>query len=497
MTDIQDENTLIRLRRDKLQKLRDQQKAYPNNFKREHMADSLHAEFDQFSKQELAEKEKQHVSVAGRIMLKRVMGKASFMSLQDVSGTIQLYFRKNDLADGFFDEVCDWDIGDIIGAKGYLFKTNTGELSVHVESAALLTKNLRPLPEKFHGLQDTETKYRQRYIDLMMDKASRDKFIIRSKTIDFVRQYLAKQGFLEVETPMMHVLAGGALAKPFATHHNALDMPLYMRIAPELYLKRLLVGGFDKVFEINRNFRNEGLSTRHNPEFTMLEYYEAYATYEDAMNNCEDMLRNLVEHVLGSSTFECQGEHYDFSQPFTRMSVTDAILHFNSEISESDLDNIETMKAHAQRLGIKLEQSWGLGKIHIEIFEETAEHELIQPTFITQYPAEVSPLARRNDHNAEITDRFELFIGGRELANSFSELNDADDQAERFKAQVAAKDSGDDEAMAYDEDYIQALEYGMPPAAGVGIGIDRLVMLLTDSPAIRDVILFPHMRPKK
>lgn len=496
MTEERDENSLVALRREKLAKLRAEKKAYPNDFKREHLAGALHQNFDQFSKQELADKDKINVSVAGRVMLKRVMGKAAFMTLQDMSGTMQLYLRKNDLPEGFFDEASDWDIGDIVGANGTMFKTNTGELSVHVESAKLLTKNLRPLPEKFHGLQDTETKYRQRYIDLMMNKEARNKFMIRSKTVDYIREYLLGHGFMEVETPMMHVLPGGALAKPFATHHNALDMPLYMRVAPELYLKRLLVGGFDRVFEINRNFRNEGLSTRHNPEFTMLEFYEAYATYENAMDHCEQMLRGVVQATLNTLQVDYQGEQYDFSKPFVRMSVTEAILHYNDDIPESDLDDKQKMTAHALRLGVKVGDNWGLGKIQIEVFEESAEHLLKQPTFITQYPAEVSPLARRNDGNPEITDRFELFIGGRELANSFSELNDAEDQAERFKVQAQAKALGDDEAMAYDEDYIHALEYGMPPAAGVGIGIDRLVMLLTDSPSIRDVILFPHMRPK-
>ncbi|PIQ43925.1 MAG: lysine--tRNA ligase [Gammaproteobacteria bacterium CG11_big_fil_rev_8_21_14_0_20_46_22] len=494
--EILDENTLVAIRREKLNGLRQAKKAYPNTFRREHFAADLHTAYDQYSKEALAEQDRVAVTVAGRIMLKRLMGKAAFMTIQDMSAPIQLYLRQNDLPEGAFDEVKEWDIGDIVGAKGYLFKTNTGELSVHVEEAVLLTKNLRPLPEKFHGVTDTEIKYRQRYLDLMMSEASRNKFILRSKTIDYIRHFLLKRRYIEVETPMMHVLAGGALAKPFATHHNALDMPLYMRIAPELYLKRLLVGGLERVFEINRNFRNEGLSTRHNPEFTMLEFYEAYATYEDTMAICETMLRGLVESVTGKTTLDYQGDTFDFAKPFRRMSVSDAVLHYNPDIKACDIQKLDAMKAHAKRLKIKLEDSWGLGRIHIEIFEETAEHQLKQPTFITQYPAEMSPLARRNDENPEITDRFELFIAGRELANSFSELNDAEDQAERFKAQMAAKASGDDEAMAYDEDYVTALEYGMPPAAGVGIGIDRLVMLLTDSPSIRDVILFPHMRPK-
>lgn len=492
-----DENSLIAARREKLQALRAQKKAYPNDFKREHFAEDLQLAYSQYSKETLAEMDRVVVTVAGRMMLKRIMGKAAFMTIQDMTGPIQLYLRNNDLPEGFFNEAKEWDMGDIVGAKGYLFKTNTGELSVHVEEAVLLTKNLRPLPEKFHGLADTETKYRQRYLDLMMNSDARNKFKLRSKIVDYIRHFLIERRFTEVETPMMHTLAGGALAKPFSTHHNALDIPLYMRIAPELYLKRLLVGGLERVFEINRNFRNEGLSTRHNPEFTMLEFYEAYATYDDTMDTCEAMLRGLVETVIGKTTVDYQGDTFDFAAPFRRLTVCEAILHYNPEIKADDLNNMALMKAHAERLKIKVEKGWGLGRIQIEVFEETAEHQLKQPTFITQYPAEVSPLARRNDDNPEITDRFELFIAGRELANSFSELNDAEDQAERFKAQVEAKASGDDEAMAYDEDYITALEYGMPPAAGVGIGIDRLVMLLTDSPSIRDVILFPHMRPKQ
>jgi lysyl-tRNA synthetase, class II len=490
------DNSLITLRREKLTALREVGTAYPNDFKQTHWAADLHSVHGDKDKATLAEADKIPVALAGRIMLKRVMGKICFMHIQDASGQMQLYFRKNDLPD-LFDAIKAWDIGDIIGAAGYLFKTNTGELSVHVESARLLTKNLRPLPEKFHGLADQEIKYRQRYLDLMMNEKTRKTFKIRAQTIDYLRTFLKDRHFMEVETPMMHALAGGATARPFNTHHNALDMPLFLRIAPELHLKRLLVGGFERVFEINRNFRNEGLSTRHNPEFTMVEFYQAYATYEDLMVLTEDLLRGLTETVLGSSIVTYQGETYDFGKPFQRMTIKEAIVKFNTDISLADLDSLEKVTAIAKKLDVRIDPSYGLGKLQIEIFEKTAEHELIEPTFITEFPAEVSPLARKNEQNPFVVDRFEFFVGGREIANSFSELNDAQDQAERFKAQVMAKKAGDDEAMPYDEDYIAALEYGMPPAAGEGIGIDRLVMLLTDSPSIRDVILFPLMRPVK
>jgi lysyl-tRNA synthetase class 2 len=413
-----------------------------------------------------------------------------------MSGDIQLYVARDELPEGVYPQFKTWDNGDIIAAEGTLFRTQKGELSVHVETIKLLTKSLRPLPEKFHGLSDMETRYRQRYVDLIMNEASRETFRIRTKVIDGVRRYLMDKDYLEVETPMMQAIPGGATARPFTTYHNALDMDLFLRIAPELYLKRLIVGGFERVFEINRNFRNEGLSTRHNPEFTMVEFYQAYADFNDLMDLTEDMLRTVTQNVLGSSQVHYQGLDIDFAQPFDRMTVKDSILHFNPDLKAEQLDSIEAAREVAQGLGIPLKDSYGLGKVQIEIFEKTVEHRLMQPTFITAYPTEVSPLARRSDNDPFVTDRFEFFVGGREIANGFSELNDAEDQAERFKAQVAEKDAGDIEAMHYDADYIRALEYGMPPTAGEGIGIDRLVMLLTDSPSIRDVLLFPHMRPE-
>jgi lysyl-tRNA synthetase class 2 len=377
-----------------------------------------------------------------------------------------------------------------------LFKTKTGELSVKVHEIRLLTKSLRPLPEKFHGLTDHEQRYRQRYIDLIMNHESRDAFVLRSKIVSYIRNFFIQRDYLEVETPMLQLIPGGAVARPFVTHHNALDLPMYMRIAPELFLKRLVVGGFERVFEINRNFRNEGLSTRHNPEFTMIEFYQAYATYHDLMDLTESLMRGIANDVVGSNEITYQDETFDFDKPFARMSVRSSIVHFNPELSMEQIDTLEGAREVARKLGIPLKDSYGLGKVQIEIFEKTVEHRLMQPTFITEYPAEVSPLARRNDSNPFITDRFEFFVGGREIGNGFSELNDAEDQAERFMQQVADKDAGDDEAMHYDADYIRALEYGMPPTAGEGIGIDRLVMLFTDAPSIRDVILFPHMRPE-
>ncbi|MGV6859102.1 MAG: lysine--tRNA ligase [bacterium] len=491
----QDENKLMAERRSKLEQLRQKGIAFPNDFRRDTMAGELHAEYDEKPK-EYFEENSVRVVVAGRQMAKRVMGKASFSSIQDMSGRFQLYVARDLLPEGVYAEFKTWDIGDILGAEGVLFKTNKGELSVRVDTIRLLTKSLRPLPEKFHGLTDMEQRYRQRYVDLIMNESVRDTFRVRTKAVNYIRNYLASRDFLEVETPMMQVIPGGATAKPFVTYHNALDMELYLRIAPELYLKRLVVGGFERVFEINRNFRNEGLSTRHNPEFTMIEFYEAYATYTDLMDRTEDMLRGLALEVLGDTRVPYQGEEYDFGKPFTRMTVKESILHFNADIEEAELDDLYKARAIAERLGIPLKPSYGLGKIQIEIFEKTAEHRLMNPTFITAYPAEVSPLARRNDEDPFVTDRFEFFVGGRELANGFSELNDYEDQAERFRAQVAEKDAGDDEAMHFDEDYIRALEHGMPPTAGEGIGIDRLVMLLTDAPSIRDVLLFPHMRPE-
>jgi len=489
----QDENALIAQRREKLRALREQGIAFPNDFRRNVMAGELHAEYGDKTLEEL-EAEPRRVKVAGRMMLKRVMGKLSFATVQDMSGRIQLWIERDALPEGNYQQFKSWDIGDIIGAEGVLTKTRKGELSVKVDTIRLLTKSLRPLPEKFKGLTDTEARYRQRYLDLIMNDVTRETFRIRTRIIDHIRRFLTERGFLEVETPMMQVIPGGATAKPFTTYHNALDMELYLRIAPELYLKRLVVGGFEKVFEINRNFRNEGLSTRHNPEFTMLEFYEAYADYNDLMDLTEEMLRELAEKVLGKTLIEYQGEQYDFGKPFTRMTVRDSILHFNPDISADDIDDLERARAVAERLEIPLKDGYGLGKVQIEIFEKTVEHRLKDPTFITAYPTEVSPLARRNDENPFVTDRFEFFVGGREIANGFSELNDAEDQAERFRRQVEEKEAGDEEAMYFDQDYICALEHGLPPTAGEGIGIDRLVMLFTNSASIRDVLLFPHMR---
>ena len=491
----QDENKLIAVRREKLAEIKKLGNAYPNDFRREHYAESLHAEYSQFDKEALDEQQVQ-VSLAGRLMAKRVMGKASFAHVQDMSGRMQLFVQRDTLPEGHYQTFKGWDIGDIIAVEGVLFKTKTDELSVRVSSIQLLTKSLQPLPEKFHGLTDQEQRYRHRYVDLIMNEQSRDVFKIRSKVVSFIRQYLVDNDYMEVETPMMHVIPGGATAKPFATHHNALDMELFLRIAPELYLKRLIVGGFERVFEINRSFRNEGLSTRHNPEFTMLEFYQAYADYNDVMNLTEDMLRKLASEVLGTNVVHYQGEDYDLGKPFRRMTVIESILHYNSDISEENLVTKEAALKITERLNIPVEDSYGLGKIQIEIFEKTVEEKLHEPTFITAYPTEVSPLARRNDENPFVTDRFEFFVGGREVANGFSELNDSEDQAERFKQQAEDKEAGDDEAMHYDADYIRALEIGMPPTAGEGIGIDRLVMFLTDSASIRDVILFPQMRPE-
>ena len=489
-----DENEQIRQRREKLVQLRNAGNPFPNTFRPENAAEDLHRELDLLSKDELEEKAIE-VVVAGRMMTRRIMGKASFANLQDDSGQVQIYVQRDALAEGFYNEQFKkWDIGDIVGARGVIFKTNKGELSVKVSSIELLVKSLRPLPEKFHGLTDTETKYRQRYVDLIMNENSREVFKKRSAIISYIRQFLIEKEYLEVETPMMQAIPGGAVARPFVTHHNALDMQLFLRIAPELYLKRLVVGGFHRVFEINRNFRNEGLSTRHNPEFTMLEFYQAYADYQDLMDITEAMFKGVAKDVIGQEQIEYQDQSIDFSKPFARLSVADAVLQYNSELTEADISDMEALSAYAKKLGIEVKSSYGIGKILIEIFEATAEEKLKDPTFITDYPVEVSPLSRRSDDNPEVTDRFELFIAGREIANGFSELNDAQDQAERFQTQVAEKDAGDDEAMHYDADYIRALEYGMPPTAGEGIGIDRLVMLFTNSSTIRDVLLFPHMR---
>lgn len=490
----QDENILVAQRREKLAELRKGKTAFPNDFERKHMASVLLEEYAE-KPREFFETATINVSIAGRLMAKRVMGKASFAHIQDMSGQLQLFVQKKALGDDAYSAFKSLDIGDIVGIDGSLFKTKTGELSVRVETLRLLTKSLRPLPEKWHGLADTEQRYRQRYLDLIMNEKVRDTFKVRSKIVTCIRNFLMEDDFLEVETPMMQIIPGGAAAKPFVTHHNALDMPLYLRIAPELYLKQLVVGGFEKVFEINRNFRNEGLSTRHNPEFTMLEFYEAYADYHKLMDITESMFKRIADDVLKTRTFDSGGHAYDFSKPFTRMTVLEAIIAHNPGVKEEQLSSIETAKVLAESLNVAVKPSWGLGKIQMEIFEETVEHKLFDPSFITAYPTEVSPLARRNDENPFVTDRFELFIGGREIANGFSELNDAEDQAERFLAQVAERNEGDDEAMHFDSGYINALEHGLPPTAGEGIGIDRLVMLFTDSPSIRDVLLFPHMKP--
>ena len=491
----QDENRYIAQRREKLAELRTAGQAYPNRFERRDLAADLLDQHGGLSREDL-ESRAIEVQLAGRMMFKRVMGKASFAQLKDMSGTLQIFVQRDAVGTEVYEAFKHSDIGDIFGVNGVLFQTKTGELTIRVQSIELLTKALRPLPEKFHGLTDQELKYRRRYVDLIVNDDSRRVFAIRSQTVNFVRQYMLDAGFIEVETPMMQVIPGGATARPFITHHNALDMALYLRVAPELYLKRLVVGGIEQVFEINRNFRNEGLSTRHNPEFTMLEFYQAYANYEDFMDLTEDMLRKLVRSVLGSESITYQGETYDLGQPFARLGVEEAILRYNPELDSARLRDLDYCHEVAGRFGIKPEPGWGAGKLQLEIFEKTVEDQIRQPTFITAYPTEVSPLSRCNDDDPFVTDRFEFFVGGQELANGFSELNDPEEQAARFRQQVEEKDAGDEEAMHYDADYVRALEYGMPPAAGEGIGIDRLVMLLTDSPSIRDVILFPHMRPE-
>ncbi len=491
----QDEHALIAQRRVKLAALREQGIAFPTDFRRNVVAGELHAEYGD-KDNTYFEANPHRVSVAGRMMAKRVMGKASFAQLQDMSGRIQVFVQRDALPEGVYAAFKGWDVGDILGAEGVMFRTKTGELSVKVDKLRLLTKSLRPLPEKFHGLADQETRYRQRYLDLIMNDVSRKTFRMRTAIINYIRSFLNTRGFLEVETPMMQVIPGGATARPFTTYHNALDMDLFLRIAPELYLKRLVVGGFERVYEINRNFRNEGLSTRHNPEFTMLEFYEAYADYSDLMDLTENLLRGMAQRILGMTTVTYQGESYEFGEPFRRMTVKESILAFNPDLTMADIEDVARARLAAEGLGVPLKDNYGLGKIQIEIFEKTVEHRLKAPTFITAYPTEVSPLARRNDIDPTVTDRFEFFVGGREIANGFSELNDAEDQAERFRKQVEEKEAGDEEAMHFDEDYIMALEHGLPPTAGEGIGIDRLVMLFTDSPSIRDVLLFPHMRHK-
>ncbi len=489
------ENEIIRQRRARLVELRQKGNAYPNGWKRDALAAELLVRYGDQDKEQL-ERQAVRVKVAGRMMSRRVMGKAAFAHLQDTSGRIQLYVKRDHLPDGRYADFTHWDIGDLLAAAGRLMITRTGELSVQVDTLQLVTKSLRPLPEKFHGLADQETCYRQRYLDLMINEDARKTFQVRSKIINFIRRYFTEQGFVEVETPMMHSIPGGATARPFITHHNALDMELYLRVAPELYLKRLIVGGMEKVFEINRCFRNEGVSPRHNPEFTMLEFYEAYATYEDHIKLTEDMLRRLVQALTASSVIHYQGQAYDMNQTFQRFTMLEAIQHFNAGVRQDMLTDITRLRTLAGQLGVPIEKHDGIGKIQVEIFEKTVEARLHAPTFITRYPIEVSPLARRNDDDPKLADRFEFFIAGRELANGFSELNDPEDQADRFQQQLASKAAGDVEAMAYDADYITALEYGMPPTAGMGIGIDRLVMFLTDSPGIRDVILFPHLKNK-
>ncbi len=484
------------VRREKLQKLRAKGKAFPNGFRRDALAADLHTQYDNLNNETL-ETKNITVAVAGRIMMRRIMGKATFIALQDMSGRIQLYVAQNNLPENVYTEdVNQWDLGDIIGVKGTLFKTKTGELSVRASEVQLLTKALRPLPDKFHGLADQEMRYRQRYLDLITNEESRRTFIIRSKVIAGIREYFINKGFIEVETPMLHPVIGGAAARPFITHHNVLDMDMYLRIAPELYLKRLVVGGFERVFEINRNFRNEGVSVRHNPEFTMLEYYQAYADYHDAMDNTEELLRQLAQDILGSSIVRYGDYEFDFSKPFERITMHDAIVKYGNAIAKEDLYDFDKAVALCKKLGIEVEKSWGLGSIVNAIFEEVAEHQLIQPTFLMAHPAEISPLSRRNDENPEVTDRFELFIGGREIGNGYSELNDAEDQAERFNAQLIAKAEGADETMDNDEDFVIALEHGLPPTVGEGIGIDRLAMLFANAPSIRDVILFPAMKNK-
>jgi lysyl-tRNA synthetase class 2 len=495
MTDEQtpvDENQLIAERRAKLARLRAGGNPYPNDYRRDVLADELHTGYGARSAEWFAHNPTA-VKVAGRMMSKRGQGKVSFIDLADRSGTIQLFVQQAAVG-AVYDDLKTWDIGDVLGAEGKLFRTKAGELSVKVENTRLLVKSLRPLPDKWHGLADTETRYRQRYVDLIVNEESRAVFRTRTTIVRYLRDFLDALDFLEVETPMMQVIPGGAAARPFVTHHNALGMDMYLRVAPELYLKRLVVGGFERVYEINRNFRNEGLSTQHNPEFTMLELYQAYADYEDFMDLVELMFRGIADAVTGKRQVSYQGKVFDFAAPFRRITVEAAILANNHDLAPSSLRDVSYLHRVCDRLAIPYKPQDGAGKLQIEIFERTAEHTLEQPTFVYAYPAEVSPLSRRNDADPFITDRFELFVGGRELANGFSELNDPEDQAQRFREQAARKTAGDEEAMFYDADYVRALEYGMPPAAGLGVGVDRLVMLFTDAPSIRDVILFPHMR---
>ena len=487
------EKALIEERRKKLDQLRDRGSAYGNSFKPNNKAQKLHDEFGSFSKEELAEKDIKNISIAGRIVLKRVMGKASFATLRDSSGDIQIYVTKNNVDEDVYEDFKTWDLGDIVGISGKLFRTQKDELTIDVWDLEMITKSLRPMPEKFKGLTDIEARYRQRYLDLMTNSSSKEVFIKRTKIIDSMRKIMNESGYLEVETPMMHPLAGGAVARPFVTQHNALGQDLYLRIAPELYLKRLLVGGFERVFEINRSFRNEGLSTKHNPEFTMMEWYQAYASMQDQMDLTRDIILNAAKAINCESQIKWDGIEINLSN-FTQSTLTNLVLEHNKDLSADDLDNPKKLEEFLKNNNIKIEKSWGSGRMLLEIFEETVELNLIDPTFVTEYPVEVSPLSRRNEEKPEFADRFELFIGGKEFANGFCELNDPDDQASRFVDQMAAKDSGDKEAMDYDQDYITALEHGMPPAVGVGMGVDRLVMLLTNQSSIRDVLLFPQLK---
>ena len=490
-----DTNQIIEERKSKLKALRGAGQAFPNDFRRTHLAADLHRDHGARANEDL-ERLPVKVSVAGRMMLKRVMGKASFATLQDMSGRMQLYIANDITGEATHAAFKHWDLGDILGAEGTLFKTKTGELSVKVTGLRLLSKSLRPLPEKFHGLADQEQKYRQRYLDLITNPESLRTFKARSAIIQAMREFFVERGYLEVETPMMQPIPGGAAARPFVTHHNALDMQLYLRIAPELYLKRLVVGGMEKVFEINRNFRNEGMSTRHNPEFTMLEFYEAYQDYHYLMDLTEELLRGLAQKVTGGTSLSYQGVTIDLGKPFDRLTMAEAINQYNPRYAMQDLSNVASLRKALENFKVEVFPSDGLGLLQLKLFEQTTEDKLIQPTFIIAHPTDVSPLARANDANPAVTDRFELFITGRELANGFSELNDPEDQAARFQQQAQAKEAGDEEAMYYDADYVRALEYGLPPTAGEGIGIDRLIMLFTDSASIRDVILFPQMRPE-
>ena len=488
-----DENQIMAERRSKLAALRTKGQAFPNDFRRDALAADLHASYDAQGNDAL-EPQAIVVAVAGRMMLKRVMGKACFATLQDMSGRIQLYITMDAVGAETLDAFKHWDLGDIVGAIGILFKTKTGELSVKASQVRLLAKSLRPLPEKFHGMTDQEQRYRQRYVDLITNPAARDVFVKRSQIVQAMREFFVARGYLEVETPMMHPIPGGAAARPFVTHHNALDMQLFLRIAPELYLKKLVVGGMEKVFEINRSFRNEGISTRHNPEFTMLEFYEAYRDYRYLMDLTETLLREVAHKVHGTTSITYQGVAIDLGRPFDRLTMPQAIHQYNPQFSLADLEQPSYLRTALASFKVEVFPTDGIGLLQLKLFEATTESKLVQPTFIMAHPTDVSPLARANDDNPAVTDRFELFIGGREFANGFSELNDPEDQAARFQAQVDAREAGDEEAMFFDADYLRAMEYGLPPTAGEGIGIDRLVMLLTDSPSIRDVILFPQLK---